>query len=93
MGARRSGRQGKDASCRLKGMLDYPNFKLNFSAMRRNEYAGGDLATTSGFLHHDDDAPKTKNPIEDKAATVTVFKKSRPTVLKAIGNQHLRVAP
>ena len=77
--------KGKDAiHAAWKGMLDDPNFKLNFSSDRVEMSAGGDLATTRGSYTMTFTNPKTKKPIDDKGSYVTVFKKQADGGWKAI---------
>jgi uncharacterized protein (TIGR02246 family) len=77
--------KGKDAiHAAWKGMLDDPNFKLNFSADRVEMSAGGDLATTRGSYTMTMTNPKTKKPFEDKGSYLTVFKKQADGGWKAI---------
>jgi uncharacterized protein (TIGR02246 family) len=77
--------KGKDAiHGAWKGMLDDPNFKLNFSSDRVEMSAGGDLATTRGSYTMTMTNPKTKKPMDDKGSYVTVFKKQADGGWKAI---------
>ena len=77
--------KGKDAvHAAWKGMLDDPNFKLNFSSDRVEMSASGDMATTRGSYTMTMTNPKTKKPIEDKGSYVTVFKKQADGGWKAI---------
>ena len=77
--------KGKDAiRAGWKGLLDDPNFKLDFSADRVEMSAGGDLATTRGSYSMTVTNPKTKKPVDDKGSYMTVYKKQADGAWKVI---------
>jgi uncharacterized protein (TIGR02246 family) len=67
-----------------KGMLDDPNFKLNFSADRIEISQSGDMAFTRGSYTATMTNPKTKKPMDDKGSYLTIFKKQADGNWKAI---------
>jgi len=77
--------KGKEALLEgWKTMVADPNFKLAFEASRVEVAKSGDMAVTSGSFTLTMTDAKTKQPVTDHGAYVTVYKKQGNGEWKAI---------
>jgi uncharacterized protein (TIGR02246 family) len=77
--------RGKDAiRTLLTGMLADNNLALSFTATSVEVAKAGDIAYSQGIYASTTTNPKTKRPVNEKGAYVTVYKKQTGGVWKAV---------
>lgn len=77
--------KGQDAMrSGLKDLMADPNFKIDFASDRVEVADSGDMAATRGSYTLTVTDPSTKQPINDKGSYVTVFRKQKDGMWKAV---------